>query len=120
MQLYRCWQLSAIDIPSCLETLIRPVYHLIVCSISSCRSDDRVIDENLQGTQASGPPPALTQQLMSAAQGLESQRMQIRQNLLRPSHNLPTRTLQQQVLILMSHTARHWWRAHRLVTVPDR
>lgn len=35
--------------------------------------------------------------LMEAAGGLEGQRAAIRRDLLRPSHNLPNRTLSQQV-----------------------
>lgn len=53
--------------------------------------------ERRRAAQSSAPPPAVLQQLRSAAEGLQSQRQTIRDNLLRPSHNLPTRTLAQQV-----------------------
>lgn len=52
--------------------------------------------ERKRAAQSSAPPPAVLQQLRSAAEGLQSQRQTIRDNLLRPSHNLPTRTLAQQ------------------------
>ena len=45
------------------------------------------------------PSPELMRQLLGAAAGLEGQRAEIRQKLLRPSHNLPTRSLAQQVMM---------------------
>lgn len=53
--------------------------------------------ERRKAKESNAPPPELMRQLMSAASGLESQRQQIRENLLRPSHMMPTRSLAQQV-----------------------
>ncbi len=53
--------------------------------------------ERRRAARSGAPPPEMLQQLRSAAEGLQSQRQAIRDNLLRPSHNLPTRTLAQQV-----------------------
>ncbi len=57
--------------------------------------------ERQKAKESNAPPPELMRQLMSAASGLESQRQQIRENLLRPSHMMPTRSLAQQVSFLM-------------------
>lgn len=43
------------------------------------------------------PPPALMRKLLEAAGGLEGRRAAVRRDLLRPSHTLPTRSLEQQV-----------------------
>lgn len=53
--------------------------------------------ERRRAAQSNVPPPEALQQLRAAAAGLQSQRQAVRDNLLRPSHNLPTRTLAQQV-----------------------
>ncbi len=52
--------------------------------------------ERRAAARSNAPPPELLRQLQAAAVGLES-RSRIQRDLLRPSHNLPTRTLAQQV-----------------------
>ena len=45
------------------------------------------------------PPEDLLKQLKAAAAGLESRRSQIAAEVFQPSHNLPTRTLREQVCV---------------------